>query len=114
MARLVVESLGVPAAVWRESFLGLVQRERPPLLELIRVPTLLLSGSGDDLVREDQQVLLERIPDVELVVYDGLGHGPHLARPRRVAADLTAFLHGPRMQAAARHGVRQGAPLDSS
>ena len=102
VARLVHESLGVPAAVWRESLVGLLQVERPQPLEHIRVPTLLLSGSGDDFVREDQQVLLARIPDVELVVYDGVGHGPHLARPSSVAADLAAFLHGTRIQAAAR------------
>jgi pimeloyl-ACP methyl ester carboxylesterase len=101
MARLVDESLGVPATVWRESFLGLLEVEPPQSLEHIRVPTLLLSGSSDDFVREDQQVLLGRIPDVELVVYDGVGHGPHLARPRSVAADLAGFLHGNRLQAAA-------------
>lgn len=101
VARLVEESLGVPAAVWRESFLGLLQIERPPPLEQIRVPTLLLSGSSDDFVRADQQVLLGRIRDVELVVYDGVGHGPHLARPESVAAELAMFLHGARLQAAA-------------
>lgn len=101
VARLVDESLGVPAAVWRESFSGLLQMERPQPLEHIRVPTLLLSGSDDDFVRDDQQVFLGRIPDVELVVYDGVGHGPHLARPRSVAADLAAFLHGSRLPAAA-------------
>src|ERR1700712_2821577 len=102
VARLVDESLGVPAAVWRESFLGLLQVERPPPLEHIRVPTQLLSGSSDDLVREDQQVLLDRIPDVELIVYDGVGHGPHLARPRRAAAGLAAFPHTDRLEAATR------------
>src|ERR1700712_1728249 len=102
VARLVDESLGVPAAVWRESLSGLLQAERPQPLEHIRVPTLLLSGSSDDIVREDQQVLLGRIPDVELVVYDGVGHGPHLARPRSVAADLAAFLYRHRLEATAR------------
>jgi pimeloyl-ACP methyl ester carboxylesterase len=102
VARLVDESLGVPAAVWRECFLGLLQMERPQPLEHIRVPTLLLSGSADDFVREDQQVLLDRIPDATLVVYDGVGHGPHLARPSRVASDLAAFLHRNRLEPPAR------------
>lgn len=93
VARLVDESLAIPAKVWRESFLGLLQAERPEALENIHVPTLLLSGSSDALVRDDQQVLLDRIPDAELVVYDGVGHGPHLACPDRVAADLAAFMH---------------------
>ncbi|MDQ3627766.1 MAG: alpha/beta hydrolase [Actinomycetota bacterium] len=93
VARLVDESLAIPAKVWRESFFGLLEAERTAALEDIHVPTLLLSGGSDTFVRDDQQVLLDRIPDAELVVYDGVGHGPHLAHPDRVAADLAAFLH---------------------
>lgn len=101
VACLVDESLAIPAKVWRESFLGLLQAERPEALENIHVPTLLLSGSSDTFVRDDQQVLLDRIPHAELVVYDGVGHGPHLAHPDRVAADLAGFMHGHRVPAAA-------------
>jgi pimeloyl-ACP methyl ester carboxylesterase len=90
--RLVTESLGIPAEVWRESFLGLLQAVRPEALENLRVPTLLLCGGGDTFVRDDQQFLLDRIPGAELVVYDGVGHGPHLAQPNRVAADVAAFV----------------------
>lgn len=100
VARLVEESLAIPAKVWRESFLGLLQAERPQALETIHVPTLLLCGSADTFVREDQQVLLDGIPGAELVVYDGVGHGPHLAHPDRVAADLAGFVHGHRVSAA--------------
>ena len=100
VTRLVAESLAIPAKVWRESFLGLLQAERPQALEEIHVPTLLLWGSGDALVRDDQQVLVDRVADAELVVYDGVGHGPHLAQPDRVAKDLAAFMHGPRLRAA--------------
>lgn len=98
VARLVEESLAIPAKVWRESFLGLLQAERPEALEDICVPTLMLSGSRDTFVRDDQQVLLDRIPEAELVVYDGVGHGPHLAHPDRVAADLVGFLHSLRVR----------------
>lgn len=94
VARLVDESLAIPAKVRRESFLGLLQAERPEALEDIHVPTLLLSGGSDTLVRDDQQVLLDRMPDAGLIVYDGVGHGPHLAHPGRVAADLAEFVHG--------------------
>ena len=92
VARLVQESLGLPAEVWRASLLGLLRADRPQALERIRVPTRLLCGSTDALVRDDQQVLLERIAGADLVLYDGVGHAPHLAHPRRVAADLTRFL----------------------
>ena len=97
VARLVDESLAIPAKVWRESFSGLLQAERPEALEDIHVPTLLLSGSSDTFVRDDQQVLLDRMPDAELIVYDKVGHGPHLAHPVRVAADLAEFVHGHRV-----------------
>jgi len=97
VARLVDESLAIPAKVWREAFLGLLQAERPEALEDIHVPTLLLSGSSDTFVRDDQQVLLDRMPDAELIVYDKVGHGPHLAHPVRVAADLAEFVHGHRV-----------------
>lgn len=93
VARLVEESLAIPAQVWRESFLGLLQAERPAALENICVPTLLLSGSSDPIVCADQQVMLDRIPDAELVLYTGVGHSPHLAHPDRVATDLAAFVH---------------------
>jgi pimeloyl-ACP methyl ester carboxylesterase len=98
VACLVAESLAIPAKAWRESLLGLLQAQRPQALEDIHVPTLLLCGSSDTLVLDDQRVLLDRIPDAELVVYDGVGHGPHLAHPDRVAVDLAEFLHGQRVQ----------------
>jgi pimeloyl-ACP methyl ester carboxylesterase len=93
VARLVDESLDVPARVWQEAFLGLLQAERAQDLGRIHVPTLLLCGSSDSFVREDQQVQLDRIPDAELIVYDGVSHGPHLAQPERVATDLARFMH---------------------
>lgn len=102
VARLVDESLAIPAEVWKESFLGLLQAERPEALEDIHVPALLLCGSSDSIVREDQRVLLDRIPDTKLVVYERVGHGPHLAHPDRVAADLAEFVHGHRVPATGR------------
>ncbi len=93
VARLVGESLAIPAHVWRASFLGLLQAEGAEALANIHAPTLLLSGSRDALVGDDQQVLLDRIPGAELLVYEGVGHGPHLTHPERVATDLAAFVH---------------------
>jgi pimeloyl-ACP methyl ester carboxylesterase len=100
VARLVEESLAIPATVWRKSFLSLLQAERAENLENIQVPTLLLSGSSDAVVGPDQHVLRDRIPHAELVLYDGVGHGPHLAHPQRVAADLAAFVDRQRARAA--------------
>lgn len=96
-ASLVDESLAVPAEVWKEAFQGLLEAERPQALEDLHVPTLLLFGADDAFVRDDQQVLLHRLPDVQSITYDGIGHSPHLARPDRVANDVTAFLLGPQI-----------------
>jgi pimeloyl-ACP methyl ester carboxylesterase len=91
VVRLVDESAAIPAVVWREGFRGLL--EAPPAdLEKLRAPTLLLSGSDDGIVGDDQQLLLGRIPSVQLVQYAGVGHAPHLAHPALVAADLVSFL----------------------
>jgi pimeloyl-ACP methyl ester carboxylesterase len=79
---LVEESFGIPAAVWREAFRGLLEADLPVALEAI----------DDVFVLDDQQILLDRLPDARLVLYDGVGHGVHLTHPDRVASDLSAFV----------------------
>ncbi len=89
---LVEESLKAPARVWRETLRGLIDTDVRPELGRIAAPTLLIVGSEDELVGDDQDVLLAAIPDARLVVYDGVGHGAHLARPGRVVSDVVTFL----------------------
>jgi pimeloyl-ACP methyl ester carboxylesterase len=36
--------------------------------------------------------MVERIPDVRLVVYEGTGHAVHWEEPARFAAHVTAFV----------------------
>ena len=91
VTRLVDGSASIPATVWRQALDGLLDAAPAPL-ERVRTRTLLLSGSDDRIVGDDQQLLLDRIPGAELVTYDGVGHGPHLSHPGRVAADLVTFL----------------------
>lgn len=89
---LVKESLKAPARVWRETLRGLIHTDVRADLRRITAPTLLIVGSEDELVGDDQDVLLGAIPDARLVVYDGVGHGVHLARPGRVVSDVVTFL----------------------
>jgi pimeloyl-ACP methyl ester carboxylesterase len=89
---LVEESLEAPARVWRETLRGLMHTDVRADLGRIAAPTLLIVGSEDELVGDDQDVLLAGIPDARLVVYDGVGHGVHLARPGRVVSDVVTFL----------------------
>lgn len=92
VATLVQESLEVPAHVWREVLRGLIDTDIRGNLGSITAPTLLIAGDDDAFVSEDQQVLLDGIPDARLELYEGIGHGVHLAEPSRVANDIADFL----------------------
>jgi len=89
---LVEESLKVPAQVWTKTLCGLIEADAPVNLGRITARTLLIWGDRDAFVRGDQDVLLRGIPDARLVVYQGYGHGVHLAQPDRVVDDLVTFL----------------------
>jgi pimeloyl-ACP methyl ester carboxylesterase len=89
---VVQESLKVPARVWRAAFEGLFEDDFADELHAVGAPTLLLWGERDALTpRQDQEVLLRRIPGARLRVYEGTGHGLHWEQPARFAAELAAF-----------------------
>jgi 3-oxoadipate enol-lactonase len=59
----------------------------------IGVPTLVLHGADDPLVRvENGRHLAAAIPGAELVVYEGVGHIPEVEIAERFNDDLLAFL----------------------
>lgn len=89
---LVAESLKVPAHVWKQTLRGLIDADVRANLGGITAPTLLIAGDDDAFVRGDQQVLLDGIPVSRLDLYEGVGHGVHLARPERVVSDIVGFL----------------------
>jgi pimeloyl-ACP methyl ester carboxylesterase len=70
----------------------------PADLDRILAPTLLISGDRDAFVSSDQDVILAGIPDARLVLYKGVGHGVHLAQPKRVVNDIVDFLARPAQQ----------------
>jgi non-heme chloroperoxidase len=89
----VDELLKVPARVWREMFAGLLVYDDTTELERITAPTLLVWGYADGLVGRDvQEMLAERLPTSELIVYPGVGHTPRWEDPARFAADVAAFV----------------------
>lgn len=92
VARLVDETLQVPARVWREALRGLLAADTTSLLPRIEAPTLLVAGEDDAFVGSDQQVLLHAVPRARLLRYPGVGHGVHLALPDRVVDDVVDFL----------------------
>ena len=91
---LVDESAKVPAHVWKETMRGLIEADPVATLHRVTAPTLVISGSDDPFVRSDQDVLLGGIPHARHIIYNGVGHGVHLAEPDRVIEDLVDFLAG--------------------
>lgn len=89
---MVDESLKAPARVWRETLRGLLETDLRATLTGILVPTLVVWGDQDPVLpREDQQTILDTVPDSRLVVHEGAGHLPHWESPERVLHDLSAF-----------------------
>ena len=87
----VLESLKVPARVWREAFAGFVELDHTPELARIAAPTLVACGMGDSFFPlADQMRLRAAIKGSRLVIYGG-GHTPHWEDPDTVACDLTDF-----------------------
>lgn len=92
---LVADILKVPARVWQAMFSGLLDYDDTPELTRVGAPTFLIWGDDDALVsREMQEVLTDRIPHAELIVYADVGHTPRWADPQRFSEDLAAFVDG--------------------
>jgi non-heme chloroperoxidase len=91
--RLIVESMKLPARLWRKVFDGVLAYDDAEQLSRITAPTLLLWGERDALFsRTDQDRLEATIKGAKLKIYQETGHCPNWERPELVAADLQAFL----------------------
>ena len=81
-----------------EALRGAIQRmmDRPdsmPLLEAVRVPTLVVVGEEDELTPvTEARKIAEAIPGARLEVIPEAGHLPNLERPARFNAALASFL----------------------
>ena len=81
----------VPPAV-RGAMFGRVL-DNDDILAGINVPTLVVHGGADRVVRVSAAEHTARtVPGAKLIVYDGLGHAPHLDDPKRFERDLAAFV----------------------
>jgi len=89
---VVVESLKVPARVWRATFAEFLVQDHSDALERVTAPTLILWGDKDTFCgRADQDSLVASIPGARLVTYAGAGHALHWEDPQRIAEDLALF-----------------------
>ncbi|HEX6289769.1 MAG TPA: alpha/beta hydrolase [Herpetosiphonaceae bacterium] len=88
----VLESLKVPASVWKQTLTGLIAEDHTAQLGQITAPTLILWGDHDGIFTlEEQYTLAQLIPNATLKVYDETGHGLHVEWPQRFVDDLEAF-----------------------
>jgi pimeloyl-ACP methyl ester carboxylesterase len=91
MARIMEETLKVPARVWHAALDGLIAWSPPRPLAEIASPTLVAWGEHDEIFPlTEQHALRDAIPGATLRIYD-TGHALHWERPREFAADLVAF-----------------------
>lgn len=89
----VQESLKVPARVWKAMARDFIDDDHAHRLAEVLVPTRLIWGDQDALIpREQQDALLEAIPNAQLVVYAGTGHAVQWEQPARTAASVVAFV----------------------
>jgi len=74
--------LGVQPSYWAE-------------LPLLRIPTLLLTGSEDTKFTELNRRMARELPQAWHRVFPGAHHAPHLERPEEYASELVSFLAAP-------------------
>lgn len=90
---IIEDVLKVPARVWHAMFSELLGYDDMAELTKLDAPTLLIWGDADALVsREMQDVLEDRIPNAELIVYSAVGHTPRWEDPRRFSEDVATFV----------------------
>lgn len=85
----------VPPAVRLAMFSRVLDND--DVLAGIRVPTLVIHGSGDRIVRLSAgEHTVKKVPGAVLHTYDGVGHAPFLETPERFDRDLAEFVRSAR------------------
>jgi pimeloyl-ACP methyl ester carboxylesterase/predicted GNAT family acetyltransferase len=93
LARVIEESLKVPARVWRAAAAGQLAADYSGVLDRIATPVLLLRGDHDTLFPEAaREALNTRLPGAVLKIYRDTGHALHWERPAEFVRDLEDFI----------------------
>jgi 3-oxoadipate enol-lactonase len=80
-------------AVFLAQFQAIVASDRSERVRAITVPTLVVHGTDDKLIRPSNgRSLAEKIPGARLVMLDGCGHMPMHEQPDALAARVLEFL----------------------
>lgn len=65
------------------------------VLARIRVPTIVIQGSADRLVRMSAAThIAATVPGAKVLAYEGVGHAVQFEAPQRLARDLSDFVRG--------------------
>jgi pimeloyl-ACP methyl ester carboxylesterase len=88
---MIAESAKVPVGVWRTALAELTAAVPPTETATITVPTLILWGEHDEVLRNEQEALAAAIPGSQRIGYPDTGHLIVWERPQQVAADIAAF-----------------------
>jgi pimeloyl-ACP methyl ester carboxylesterase len=85
----------VPPAVRAAMFSRVLDND--DVLARSRVPTLVIHGTADRIVRVSAARHTARtVPNAKLLLYDGVGHAPHLEVHERMSRDLAEFVRAHR------------------
>jgi non-heme chloroperoxidase len=81
----------VPPAVRAAMFNRILDND--DVLARIRVPTLVIQGDADRIVRVSAAThIVATVPAAKLLVYEGVGHAVQLDAPQRFDRDLAEFV----------------------
>ena len=90
---LVSESLKIPARVWQATLDGLIAEDHSARLGEIDVPVLVVGGDQDGFFPvEQQQALVDALPNATFVLYPNTGHAPHAELPHAFVHEVQRFL----------------------
>lgn len=91
---IIEDNLKVPPFVWRDALSGLEKEDHSTELHKIFQPTYIVWGNKDVLFSwEDQEELLDLLPNATLTVYEGYGHSPNWDNPDVLSRDIEKFLY---------------------
>lgn len=73
---------------------GAIYQSLLPRLRDVIQPTLLIKGSYDPIISEEQTVaFVEKVANGQVKIYEGCGHLAHYEEPDRFAEDVIDFLY---------------------
>lgn len=90
---VVNEGVKTPVRVFQQALRTMLETDFSNDLARISAPVLVLWGEKDIIcLRPGQELLIEKIPNLQFIPYRNTGHALHWEVPRRFADDLTAFV----------------------